>query len=258
MSFEFWTASHQMRIMSYMDLTHQDFVIIGGSSGIGLGTARAALNAGAARVVLVSRSSEKLTSAARALGVGERVQTLTADITRESDVADAFQAIGEFDHLITTAVDAGYQPVREFNPEIARRAIDSKLIGSLLLAKHGAPRLRRAGSLTVTSGIAAERPMPGGAVIAAVNGALASLVRALALELAPIRVNAISPGWVDTPVWDQIAGDRKTTLHAQMAERLPVRRIGTVDDLAHAILFLTQNQFTTGTVLAVDGGHRFV
>ena len=100
--------------------------------------------------------------------------------------------------------------------------------------------------------------MPGGAVIAAVNGALTSLVRALALELAPTRVNAVSPGWVDTPVWEQIAGERKAALHAQMSERLPVRRIGTVTDLAHAILFLTQNQFTTGTVLSVDGGHRLV
>jgi NAD(P)-dependent dehydrogenase (short-subunit alcohol dehydrogenase family) len=100
--------------------------------------------------------------------------------------------------------------------------------------------------------------MPGGAIIAAANGALASLVRALALELAPLRVNAVSPGWVDTPVWENIAGDRKATLHAQMAERLPVRQIGTVADLAHAILFLTQNPFTTGAVLSVDGGHRFV
>jgi NAD(P)-dependent dehydrogenase (short-subunit alcohol dehydrogenase family) len=111
----------------------------------------------------------------------------------------------------------------------------------------GTPRLRGRGSFTVTSGIAADRPMPGGAIIAAANGALA-----------PLRVNAVSPGWVDTPVWENIAGDRKATLHAQMAERLPVRQIGTVADLAHAILFLTQNPFTTGAVLSVDGGHRFV
>jgi len=140
----------------------------------------------------------------------------------------------------------------------AQRVIDSKLIGPLLLAKHGAPRIRTGGSIIFTSGIAAYRPSRGGAVVAAVNGALAALGRALALELAPIRVNVVSPGWVDTPVWDVVAGDRKGAVLSGMAERLPVQRVGTPADVARAFLFLMQSEYSTGTVLHIDGGQRLV
>jgi len=233
------------------------FLIFGGSSGIGLGVAQAALATGAS-VVLVGRSHEKLQSAAQLLASADRVATIAADLTVEADVARVFETVGDVDHVVTTAVDAAYQPISQLEIPAARRAIDSKLVGALLLARYGAPHVRPGGSLIFTSGIAARRPSPGGAVIAAVNGALESLARALALELAPMRVNVVSPGWVDTPVWDSIAGDRKKTLQAQMAQRLPVKRIGRVEDIAEAVLFLVRNTFTTGTVLSVDGGHRFV
>jgi NAD(P)-dependent dehydrogenase (short-subunit alcohol dehydrogenase family) len=95
-------------------------------------------------------------------------------------------------------------------------------------------------------------------VVAAVNGALGAFARALALELAPTRVNVVSPGWVDTPVWDRIAGDGKAAAFEQMARRLPVGRVGTPEDLAHAYLFLMENGFTTGVTLHVDGGHALV
>ncbi|HEX7090113.1 MAG TPA: SDR family oxidoreductase [Longimicrobiales bacterium] len=237
------------------DGTH--VVVVGGSSGIGFGVARAALAAGA-RVTIVGRSEEHLASATRALGDGGRVQGVAADIGREADVARLFEAIGAVDHLISTAVSATYQPIGELEMTGAQDVIDSKLVGSLLLAKHGAPRIRPGGSITFTSGIAAYRPGPGGSVVAAVNGALAALGRALAIELAPIRVNVVSPGWVDTPIWDSLAGDRKSAVLDAMAERLPVRRIATADDLAGAFLFLMQSPHTTGTVLHVDGGQRLV
>ena len=240
-----------------MTLNGQHVVVVGGSSGIGLGTAHAALAAGA-RVTIVGRSPERLAQAQRALGADDRVRALTADISREADVVHLFEVAGDLDHLVTTAVDAAYQPITELELAAAQRVIDSKLIGSLLLARHGAPHIRSGGSITFTSGIAAYRPSRGGAVVAAVNGALAALGRALALELAPIRVNVVSPGWVDTPVWDVVAGDRKGAVLSEMAERLPVHRVGTPDDLAQAFLFLMQSAYSTGTVLHVDGGHRLV
>jgi NAD(P)-dependent dehydrogenase (short-subunit alcohol dehydrogenase family) len=127
-----------------------------------------------------------------------------------------------------------------------------------LLAKHGAPRLAPGGSIVFTSGIAAYRPGPKGAMVAALNGALGSLAAALAVELAPLRVNAISPGWVDTPIWESVAGDAANDTLAAMARRLPVGRIGRTADIAAAIIALLRNGFITGTVLHADGGHRLV
>jgi len=126
------------------------------------------------------------------------------------------------------------------------------------LAKHSAPKLAANGSLTFVSGIAAYRPAARGSIVAAVNAALEGLVRALAIELAPIRVNAVSPGWVDTPIWDIVAGDGKQETLAAMAKRLPAGRVGRPLDIADAIRFLMGNGFTTGTTLHVEGGHRLV
>jgi len=151
-----------------------------------------------------------------------------------------------------------YQLLPSLDIAAVRRMLDSKLIGPLLLAKHGAPVLSPGGSITFTSGIAAYRPAPRGSAVAAANGALASLAAALAVELGPIRVNAVSPGWVDTPIWETVAGDAKAATLEAMAQRLLVGRIGQPEDIADAIRFLMRNTFVTGTVLHVEGGHRLV
>ncbi len=132
------------------------------------------------------------------------------------------------------------------------------MVAPLLLAKHGVPRLLPGGSITFTSGIAAYRPAAKGSVVAAVNGALESLVYALSVELAPIRVNAVSPGWVDTPIWSAVAGEGKDAVLEAMAKRLPVGRIGQADDIAQAIELVMRNGFISGTVVHVDGGQRLV
>jgi NAD(P)-dependent dehydrogenase (short-subunit alcohol dehydrogenase family) len=237
-----------------MNLLDKNVAVVGGSSGIGFAVARAALAKGA-RVDVVGRSRDKLARAASELGANG-VRTHVADIGKEAEVAELARALGEVDHLVVTAVSAAYQPLRSFDLDAARRVIDSKLVGPFLLAKH--VRLRSGGSIVFTSGIASARPMPSGSMVAAANGALDSLVRALALELAPLRVNAVSPGWVDTPAWDSIAGAGKSAAFEQMAKRLPVGRVGRPEDLAHAYMFLLENEFTTGTVLHVDGGHALV
>ncbi len=218
-------------------------VIIGGTSGIGRAVAERLTEQGA-HVTVASRSAG---------GV---------DIGRESDVrrlfADHRAAHGPVDHVIVTAVNTAgaYGPVRDLDPAAAHAAFGVKVIGALLVAKHAA--IRPGGSLTLTSGIAAYRPAAGGAVIAAANGALESLAKALALELAPVRVNVVSPGWIDTPVWDTLAGAAKHERQAAMAERLPGRRIGRPDDVAKAVVALLDNEFVTGSVFHVDGGQRLV
>lgn len=242
-----------------MNIEGQSVIIVGGGSGIGLGIARACLQRGA-HVILAGRTASKLERALDTLFDGEggvRGRSLTADITLEADVVRLFEAVSSVDHVVVTAADLAYQPIREFDLGAARRALESKLLGALLVCKHAASRLSPRGSITLTSGVASERPLRGGSLVAAVNGGLHSFVRAAALELAPIRVNALSPGWVDSELWDGIRID-KGAAFAAMSERLPVGRIGVPADLAHAAAFLMENEFTTGSVLSVDGGHRFV
>ncbi len=237
-----------------MDIANRTVVVVGGGSGIGLGVARAAL-AKNARVVLAGRSREKLEKAVAVLEAGPRGRAVVADITQEKDVAALFESASDADHVVVTAADLGYQPIVSFDLETARRAVDSKLLGGLLIAKYAGRRLGPGGSITYTTGVAVERPLPRGSMTGAVNGALNAFVRGAATELAPIRVNALSPGWVDTGLWDAI-GNKEAAFTA-MAERLPVRRIGTPEDLGHAAVFLMENGFTTGSVLYIDGGHRF-
>ncbi|NTX63609.1 SDR family oxidoreductase [Myxococcus sp. CA051A] len=238
-----------------MTLEQQHVVVVGGSSGIGLGVAQAALEQGA-RVTLVSRSPEKLAQAAEQLGSPDRVRTVSADATEEDAVRRLFEVLPPVNHVVVTAVEARYLPIKEMDFAAARRIIDSKLMAAFHVAKHA--RLQPGGSLVFTTGIASVRPMKNGSVIAAVNGAIESAVRAWALELAPVRVNVLSPGWIDTPVWDAVAGDAKGPLLEQHARRLPVGRIGTTTDTGHAAVFLMNNGFTTGEVLHVDGGHPLV
>ncbi|AGB45436.1 dehydrogenase of unknown specificity, short-chain alcohol dehydrogenase like protein [Mesorhizobium australicum WSM2073] len=242
-----------------MSISNQKILIVGGGSGMGLALARRCLEAGA-EVIIAGRGEDRLRQAREALGNPAGLDMATVDITREDQVGALFAGIGGLDHIVSTAADieGAYRLLPELGLEAAQRVVDSKLFGPLLLAKHGAPRLAAAGSMTFVSGIAAYRPAARGSVVAAVNAALEGLVRALAIELAPLRVNAVSPGWVDTEIWAQVAGDRKADTLAAMAERLPVGRIGQPEDIADAIAFLIGNGFATGTTLHVEGGHRLV
>ncbi|MFI6998401.1 SDR family oxidoreductase [Nocardia sp. NPDC050175] len=238
--------------------TTERVVIVGGSSGMGLALANALVTEGG-EVIIASRSTERLAAAERTLSDGPgKVRSIVVDITDEADVERLFTEVGPVDHVVTTAVDVEgvYQPIASFDVGLARKTLDAKLIGPALLAKHA--RIVPGGSLTFTSGIAAYRPGPGSSIVAAANGALESLAYALAVELGPVRVNVVSPGWIDTPIWDTIAGDAKTERHQQLAARLPVGRIGKPAEVAQAMLAAMRNPFITGTVLHVDGGHRLV
>jgi NAD(P)-dependent dehydrogenase (short-subunit alcohol dehydrogenase family) len=238
-------------------------VVIGGSSGMGLEVARQVLEAGA-DVVISSRGKERLQEAAATLnssGSNGRIETCVADIGSREQIKALFASVGELDHLVITAANLVYGPLRTLDEGDVLAAVRSKLLGPIFAAQECVGRIRRGGSITFITGIAARRPMVGGSVAAALNASLEGFGRALALELAPLRVNMISPGWTDTPIWDNMRGmtaAAKQERFAAMAGRLPSGRIGRVEDIASAALLAMTNGFMTGTVVHVDGGHQLV
>ncbi|RWH01264.1 SDR family oxidoreductase, partial [Mesorhizobium sp.] len=193
-----------------MDMDETKVLIVGGSSGMGLALARRCLAEGSG-VIIAGRNAARLNAARDELDRPAALATAVADISREAEVAALFARIGRLEHIVSTAADieGAYRLLPDIELSAAQKVVDSKFYGPLLLAKHGAPKLSANGSLTFVSGIAAYRPAARGSVVAAVNAGLEGLVRALAIELAPIRVNAVSPGWVDTPIWQFVAGDAK-------------------------------------------------
>ena len=233
-------------------------IVIGGSSGLGLAVARHCLTAGAS-VVIAGRSPARLHDAAAGLACPDRLRTVVADIGDRAQVAALLEQAGAVRHVVVTAADLPYGPVAALTEEAMMRAVRSKFLGPFFVAQHAAARMNDGGSITFTSGIAAYRPAPGGALAASVNGALEAMVRAFALELAPVRVNAVSPGWVDTPIWAGLATpEAKQARFADLASRLPGRRAGTAEDVARAIGYLIEDDFVTGTVLHAEGGQLLV
>lgn len=239
-------------------LVGKKIIVVGGSSGIGLGVAAAALERGA-DVMIVGRSSEKLQVAEQALRAG-RVRSIAADMTKEVDVARLFDQAGAFDHLVSTAgTPPPGDPIGATDMEVAKHFVDNKLLGAVMLAKHAVRTLKTGGSMTFTSGINKDKPpVPGGAVVSAIAGSFGYFARALALELGPTRVNVVSPGWVDTPMWDELVGEAKSGFFADMAARLPSGRIPTPADVAAAYVYLMESEYTTGETLRIDGGQHLI
>jgi NAD(P)-dependent dehydrogenase (short-subunit alcohol dehydrogenase family) len=217
-------------------------VCIGGSSGIGLATARLCADKGW-DVIVASRNPGRADVAA------EKVEL---DVTDAEASRALFERLGPVDHLVCTTVARASGPAKELDLGAARNAFETKLWGPL--AAIQAADVRE--SIVLTSGAAAWTPMRGGSATAAVNGAVEALVRTLAVELAPVRVNAVCPGIVDTPTWAGMDAGQRKAMFGRLSAGLPVGRVGTAEDLAHAIWLLLTNGFVTGTVLDVDGGHR--
>ncbi|WP_370948383.1 SDR family oxidoreductase [Amycolatopsis sp. cg5] len=223
-------------------------VVIGAGSGIGRAIALAVAKAGAT-VVLAGREQDKLGRTAAEIG-GE-VTTVAVDLADEDSIAALAATAGQVDHVISTASAAANGPLAELTKQAIDNAFAAKVTGPLLLAKH----FDVTGSMLFFSGVIAWRPAPQRTVMATANGALAHLVQALAVELAPVRVNAISPGIVDSGAWDGM-GEAKAAFLDSVAAKNPARRVGSTEDLTEAALFALTNRFTTGTVLHVDGGGR--
>lgn len=230
-------------------------VILGGSSGMGLATAKAAVAEGA-WVVITGRSKERLQSAQTALGSGAR--TAVVDASDEATTRSFFNDLTRLDHLFITAGTVVFDS--NLVPAVSelRSAMDMRFCGALYAAKYAAAKLTPGGSITFMSGIAGHKPPNGAAVTAASCGAVEAFARSLAVNLAPIRVNTVCPGWVDTPLLDKLLGDKRIEIVADAAARLPVKRIGRPEEVADAVIFLMKNGFVTGVNLTIDGGDSLI
>jgi NAD(P)-dependent dehydrogenase (short-subunit alcohol dehydrogenase family) len=234
------------------DFVNKRVVIVGGTSGIGLAVAEKAALLGA-EVVIVSSNAERVQEAIKSIG-GE-AQGQAVDVSDEKAVESFFTNIGAFDHLVFTAGDSlQLHDLADTDLKQARRAFELRYWSVLATVKYGSPHIRKGGSIVLTTGIAGLRPHKGWVVAASVCGTIEALTRALAIELAPIRVNAVSPGVVRTNLWQNMSSSEREQLFESVGKRLPVGRIGEAHDIAQAYLFLMQEGFSTGQTVVVDGG----
>jgi NAD(P)-dependent dehydrogenase (short-subunit alcohol dehydrogenase family) len=228
-------------------------VVVGGSSGMGQAAAKELAERGA-EVIIASRSKEKLERATEA--IGRPVLARVLDMTSVPQIDSFFHETGFFDHLVISAADAVMGKFADVEIAEARRFFDSKFWGPYSVARAAWSKIRPGGSITFFAGAASRRGTPGLSCGSAINAAIEALSNTLAVELAPIRVNTISPGLIRTPVWDQIM-DAETWqgVFDEAAKKLPARRIGTPEEIAHAVVFLIENSYMTGSVIFVDGGY---
>jgi len=228
----------------------QTVLVVGRGSGIARAVTLAARDAGA-QVVAAGRDKDSLAAAY----AGEpAISTDTVDVTDEDSIAALGDRIGSIDQVVSTASARARGRLADLDRDAIRLSFDTKVIGPLMLAKLLAPRMNGGGSFVIFSGVAAAKIAVGTMGVAITNAAADTLARSLALELAPIRINAISPGVIDTGAWDAFGPQGKADYFADISARNPARRIGTVDDIANGVLFAMTSTFLTGQTLHIDGG----
>jgi NAD(P)-dependent dehydrogenase (short-subunit alcohol dehydrogenase family) len=246
-----------------MRLNGKRVVIIGGSSGIGLETARLALAEGALATI-AGRSEDRLRKAAQGLSTpaghdaSNRLRPVVADIADESSIQSLFDGETRVDHIFVSAgeLKPGTADLVGSDLESLRSILDVRLLGVARVVRHARPKMNDGGSITLMSGLYSTRPRAGGAMAAAAVAGVEGMTRALALDLAPIRVNAVVPGLIETPLWDSYGLHREAILAS--GAKLLVGRVGRPQEVAEAVIFLMSNGFVTGTALTIDGGGSLV
>jgi len=235
--------------------TTRTALVVGGTSGIGLATARR-LAAGGATVHVASRDPAKVASVA---GLAPELAAHRADGGDRAAVAELAASIAPIDALVLSiSSSAGMGPLADLDLAELRKGFDEKVIAMLTVLQAALPHLAEQASVTLVGAISAHAAMPGTAGIGAVNAAVESIVRPLAVELAPRRINAVSPGLVDTPWWDGMPEQARTDYFAAAEKGLPVRHVSSPDEIGEAVALLATNTSITGAILEADGGARLV
>ena len=227
-------------------------ILLGASSGIGLATARKAAAEGAS-IVIVSSNRQRVDQALTELPAGS--QGFAVDLSKEENIKAFFASIGRFDHLVYCAGEnLTLSPIAQTNINEAQSFFAIRFWGAFAAVKYAAPLINEGGSIGLTSGTASARPGAGWSVASAICGAMEGFVRAMAVELAPIRVNCVVPGVIRTPLWDSMPTAQRDGLFQQVAGSSLVKRVGLPEDVAEGFLYLMKQKNGTGQSLLVDGG----
>jgi NAD(P)-dependent dehydrogenase (short-subunit alcohol dehydrogenase family) len=231
-------------------------ILILGGSGIGLAVAEAA-KAERSAVVVVSSTQSRVDAALTVLGEG--AEGYVANLSDETAVEALFERMGPFDHLVYTAGDSVWQRVvGETKLEDAKSFFDVRFWGAFLVTKHGNKLIRPGGSIVFTSSTVPRRPSVGFAIGASISSAVEAFAVAMAVELAPVRVNVVAPGIVRTPIWDRLPEEQREAFFAARGAVLPVGKVGEPAEVAEAYLCFMRSRYTTGQIVVVDGGMLLV
>ena len=249
------TATTAVPVRREPELLGQTVVVIGGSAGIGLETARRARAEGA-RLILAGRNPERLQQVARELDTQSTVAFDATDFDRLAQFFDELTT--PIDHVLVTGPGPYYAPLAEFDFERARRDVEAHLFLPLQVARHAANKVRPGGTLLFMGGTGGRRTAKGFVLISALTAALPALTASLALELAPVRVNLIAPGFVDTGLSASILGDELENRRNQLRTTLPIRRVVVAADVAALAVHIMINTALTGATYDIDGGQQFV
>jgi NAD(P)-dependent dehydrogenase (short-subunit alcohol dehydrogenase family) len=237
---------------SHRELSGKRIVVLGGSSGIGLAVAQQ-VGARGAQAIIASSNPDRVKQAVATLDGHAEGHAL--DLSNERDIQTFFHNIGDFDHLVFTAGDTlQLNELAATDLTKARHAFELRYWAVLAAVKYASPHIRKEGSIVLTTGVAGQRPHRGWTVAASVCGTIEALTRALAVELAPIRVNAVCPGVVRTNLWQSMNADAREQLYESVGKTLLVGRVGEACEIARAYLFLMQEGYSTGQTVVLDGG----
>jgi NAD(P)-dependent dehydrogenase (short-subunit alcohol dehydrogenase family) len=245
-----------METISNLSLKNKRVVILGGSSGIGFATAKAAAAEGA-NVVIISSNQQRITDALKELPADSK--GFAVDLTSEQKVKDIFEELGEIDHLVYTAGESLYLVnLSDAVLTDAKKFFELRFWGAFTAVKYASPHINPGGSITLTGGLASLRPRKGGSIAASVCAAMEGFMRAMSIELAPVRVNMVTPGIVKTNLWNNMTAADREIFFTSIGNGLPVKRVGEAEDIAQAYLYLMRQQFGTGQMVVVDGGQVLV
>lgn len=229
-------------------------LITGGSSGIGLATAMLAIKENY-DVIIAGRSEQKLSLAQQQIN-HDHLCTMVVDITDETSILSLKENIGDIDHLVLAGSQVNVGGIRSLPLQQVQASFNSKFFAQYQMIQTLLSSINQKGSITLFSGSSGQKPEKDGELMSAINAAVEALSKGLALTLAPIRVNTVAPGLIDTPAYDSLDQASKQKMYQTFSNKLAIKRVGQAEEVAQSVLYLINSHYSTGTVLTIDGGHH--